>query len=474
MKYQLVALGLISTLLLPATGAGAAPDPNTFRQTDLVSELPGRAAQLDFHVANPWGIVVGANGQFRVSDGGRGVSTAYSPAGLPMGPMVTIPPAGTGRPTGLVVNPSPTAFTVTRDGRTARTRYIYASEDGTLSAWCPTLNPDSAITVVTVPGAIFKGLAIGRGGSGLLLYVADFHSGTIAVFDRRFNPVHWPGAFVDPTLPAGYAPYNVSIMRGRVYVAYAKQDDAAEDDVAGAGFGYVGIFSMNGKFQKRLISGGALNAPWAMVMAPQNFGGFGHALLVGNFGDGTINAFDAGSGNYLGTLQDEQAAPIVIEGLWGLAFRNAEGEGDDDDDDPDRDPALYFTAGIEDEEHGLIGTLNPVRSRPMNSAALVAPTTDAAAPLRVTSLSGNPSRLSSAAGIQFQVSAPGSARVDFRIYDAAGRLMAQPLPEEPIGPGAFIHWDGRNQSGVRVPAGVYFYRAIAGDQVTGGRLILLP
>ena len=200
--------------------------------------------------------------------------------------------------------------------------------------------------------AIYKGLALAAAAGGNRLYATDFHNGRVDVFDAAFNPVALPGAFSDPTLPAGFAPFGIHNIGGELYITYALQDADAEDDVAGPGLGYVNVFDPNGLLLRRFASACHLNAPWAVVSAPAGFGGFAGALLIGNFGDGRINAFHPATGEFLGTVLDAQANPVEIEGLWGLIFGNG-GRGGDPH-------TLYFTAGIADEEHGLFGKLVPV------------------------------------------------------------------------------------------------------------------
>jgi uncharacterized protein (TIGR03118 family) len=201
---------------------------------------------------------------------------------------------------------------------------------------------------VTTPNAIYKGLAIASTSKGTRLYAADFHGAKIDVFDQGFARVDLPGAFTDRALPAGYAPFNVQQLGGRLFVTYAKQDAKAEDDVAGAGFGFVDVFDPNGHLLKRLVSQGRLNAPWGLVLAPRGFGGFGGDLLVGNFGDGAINAYDPHTGAFRGQPRNEDGNPIRIDGLWALRFGNGTFG---------TPGGLLFSAGIADEAHGLLGEI---------------------------------------------------------------------------------------------------------------------
>ncbi len=305
---------------------------------------------LDPKLVNPWGIAFGPTTPIWISDNKTGFSTLYNGAGQPFpigSPLqVTIPPPSGGQPpsapTGIVFN-SGTDF--------AGSHFIFATEDGTIAAWT---SGSTAIREVdnSASGAVYKGLARVGG----MLYGANFNSGKVDVFNSNFAPITVPGGFTDPNLPSGYAPFNVQNINGLLYVTFAKQDAGKHDDVSGPGNGFVDIFDTNGVLQKRLISNGALNSPWGLALAPAGFGSFGGDLLVGNFGDGTINAFDPANGTFLGALKDANGNPIVNEGLWGLAFGNgAQGTST---------TALYFTAGIPGpdsvEDHGLFGDIQAV------------------------------------------------------------------------------------------------------------------
>lgn len=325
----------------------AAPNPgNSFAQHNLVSDLPGVASYMDPDLVNPWGISFSPTSPMWVSDNGTGLSTIYNGHGVKQGLVVTIPPAGGAAPTGQVFN-STTDF--------SGARFIFATEGGTIAAWS---GGTSAVQKVDNSGAgsVYKGLALANNGSGNFLYATDFHNNAINVFDKNFNPVTLAGAFTDPTLPAGYAPFNIEASGGMLYVTYAVQDAAAHDDVAGPGHGILDVFDANGNFVQRLVSHGALNSPWGMAIAPVGFGMFGHDLLVGNFGDGTINVFDPATGNWLAQLDDPNGNPITNLGLWDITFGNgAQGTSTS---------TLYFTAGIPGpdniEDHGLFGSVSAV------------------------------------------------------------------------------------------------------------------
>ncbi len=329
-------LGVLLLLALPAAAAG-------YVQTNLVSDLPGVTLNPpDPDLRNPWGITSSPTSPFWVSDNKTGVATLYNGAGVKQGLVVTIP--GAGNPTGVVFNGT-SAFN--------GDRFVFAAEDGTIAGWRPALGT-TAETLVSPSDAVYKGLAIGEVGGHAYLYATNFHSGAIDVFKGDAAAPGLPGNFTDPNLTQGFAPFGIRNLGGQLYVTYAKQDASGHDDVAGPGNGFVDIFDLNGSLVTRLISDGVLNSPWGLALAPEKFGEFSKDLLVGNFGDGTINAFDPTSGALLGTLKDSKTdKPIEIDGLWGLIFGN-DGNGGDSD-------KLYFTAGIpgdgEIEDHGLFGSL---------------------------------------------------------------------------------------------------------------------
>jgi uncharacterized protein (TIGR03118 family) len=330
----------------------------TFKQVNLVSDIPGLALSTDSDLVNPWGISHSATSPFWVSDNGKGVSTLYNGAGAKQALVVTIPPpAGsppgtTAKPTGQVFNGT-ADFAVTNGTTSAPSRFIFATEDGTISGWNPTVDPTHAILAAdnSASEAIYKGLAIGANASGNFLYAANFHGGTIDVFDMNFQQVQLAGSFSDPNIHRGFAPFNIQNLGGKLYVTYAKQDADGEDDVSGPGNGYVDIFDTNGNLLQRLASRGRLNSPWGLAFAPPSFGAFAGDLLVGNFGDGRINVVDPVSGEFLDQLRDANNRPITIDGLWGLLVGNGGNGGDVD--------KVYFTAGLNDEANGLFGSLAP-------------------------------------------------------------------------------------------------------------------
>ena len=341
----------VVALLLAATVSSAGlAQAQRLRQVDLVSDLSGQALHTDSHLVNPWGLVPGPTGIFWVSNNGTGTSTLYDPDGTAHALVVTIPG---GHPTGVALAAaSDSSFRIPSADTTARAIFIFVTEGGTIAAWTPNVTPSTAIQVASVSGARYTGVTILGPAGTPHLYAANFGAGTIDVFDRDFQKVNLSGNFTDPNLPANYTPFNVAAFDGQLFVAYA-QTANHQDETHGPGLGIVDIFDLNGNFLHRLVSpGGALNAPWGMVVARPGFAGVGGALLVGNLGDGHINAFDASSGSSMGAMQDSTGAVLAIPGLWGLAF-GAPASG------AAVAGRLYFAAGIQDENHGLFGFLTP-------------------------------------------------------------------------------------------------------------------
>jgi uncharacterized protein (TIGR03118 family) len=338
---------------------------NVFLQTNLVSDISGVALNTDPKLINPWGIAAAPGGPMYVANNGNGTVTTYNGAGVSQNISFNIPgPGGTdsiGAPDGEVFNGSQ-AFDITLNGATAPAEFLYATEDGTIAGYNPAVSSTQAVLAVNnnASGAVYKGLAIGTDPDGrTLLYVANFNSGQIDVFDSKFQPTTVGGNFTDPNLPTGYAPFNIANIDGQLYVSYAVQDAAKHDDVAGAGLGIIDVFSTNGTFEKRLVSNvtpqgnpGPLDAPWAMVLAPKGFGNFGGDLLVGNFGSGQITAVNPFNGNVMGTLTNAKGNAITIGGLWGLQFGNGSNGANTN--------TLYFTAGINHENDGLFGQIQNI------------------------------------------------------------------------------------------------------------------
>jgi len=270
-----------------------------------------------------------------------------------------------GNPTGIVYNGS-TGFVVTQPTPPCNINpcpsgpalFIFATEDGFIARWNTTADAANAIVVANgSAGAVYKGLALSAGGNGSLLYATDFHNNKIDVFDSAFAKVtNLPAAaFTDPKIPAGFAPFGIQAINGNLYVTYAKQDADAHDDVAGKGLGYVDVYDSNGNLIDRVASKGPLNSPWGLALAPAGFGDFSNSLLVGNFGDGRINAFDLATGHSLGALKGADGKPITIDGLWGLAFGNGFlGQPVN---------SLFFTAGSNGESDGLYGRIDAISGK---------------------------------------------------------------------------------------------------------------
>ncbi len=326
-----------------------------YTQTNLVSDGSVSATTISSNLINPWGISHSPTGPFWVSDNGTGLTTIYNGTGniVPVAGQdaITIAaPSGvdTAAPTGQVFNIAGSGFDITAHGVTAPSVFLFATEDGTISGWAPTVDPASSIIAVdnSQSGAVYKGLAIATSDQGTYLYAANFSNGTVDVFDSNFKQVN---SFTDPNLPPGYAPFNVQLLDNRLYVTFAQQDDAKHDDVAGPGHGFVDSFDLNGNMLDRIASRGVLNSPWGLDIAPKGFGQFSGDLLVGNFGDGTIDAFSPTTGKFLGQLLGSDGNPLQIQDLWALT----NGTGSQGTDLS----AIYFTAGGQDEQHGLFGSL---------------------------------------------------------------------------------------------------------------------
>ena len=344
-SYRNRALVSCATALL----LSAAPAFAQYKQTNLVSNIPGLAAVTDPQLVNPWGMASSGTSPWWVSDNGTGVSTLYNGnTGAKQGLVVTIPPEAGGTPpsapTGLVFN-NTADFLLSPGGPKAN--FIFSTENGTIAAWN---SGTSAVTMrdLSGQGSEFKGLAIGSANSASFLYATDFANGAVQVFNGSFTPTSASGGFVDPNAISGYAPFGIKNLGGKIYVTYAQQG-AGGDENHGAGLGYVDVFDTNGNLIQRVATGGTLDAPWGLAIAPSDFGAFGNDLLVGNFGDGRINAFDPITYAFLGQLLDDQGNPISIDGLWDLGVGNGANGGSPS--------AVFFTAGINEEQDGLFGEL---------------------------------------------------------------------------------------------------------------------
>jgi len=352
------------TLALAPAGVASAHDRQhhdrdadvAVTQTNLVSDQTGQAPLVDPSLVNPWGMSFGTGATATplwVSDNGADVATLYrgdtTPPSFAKVPLTVSIPGGA--PTGQVFNPSATEFVVSNGGASGPAKFIFASEAGMITGWNPTVpaaGSTQAQIGATVKDAVFKGLALAQTGGKDYLYAADFHHGTIDVFNTSFTLQHWAGAFRDTHLPHGYAPFNIVLLKGDLYVSYAKQDAAKHDDVAGRGHGFIDVFNRDGHFENRLVSRDGLNSPWGMTIAPSSWGNIAGALLVGNFGNGRIHAYDAENGRFEGVLRNAHGDAITIDGLWGLMPGNGVAA------DPQQ---IIFSAGPDGEQHGLVGVL---------------------------------------------------------------------------------------------------------------------
>jgi uncharacterized protein (TIGR03118 family) len=347
-----------------ADGGGIAV--GSYLQTNLVSDVPGLAVHTDPNLKNPWGTSVGPGSPIWVSDNHAGVTTLYDGAGNPQPRVVAIPAppsagnGAVGAPTGQAFNtfdPSSSDFVISKNGVSGPAFFVFATEDGTIAGWNP--NVDNGHAVIAVDrsnatdsagdvGANYKGLALVTTPKGKFIYATSFRFGTVDVFDNHFNLVN---SFTDPTVPAGFAPFGIHNIGGNLYVTFAKQGPGKADDDARPGNGFVDVLAPNGDLLQRLVSRGKLDSPWAVTLAPPTFGAFGGDILVGNFGNGRINAYDRTSGEFQGELKRPGRGPVAIDGLWGLRFAPAT---------PGAGPnTLFFTAGLNDEADGLFGTIVP-------------------------------------------------------------------------------------------------------------------
>ena len=314
-----------------------------FVQQNLVSDIPGLAAVTDANLRNPWGIASSASSPFWVANQVTGTATLYNGSGAPLPLVVTIPAIGGGEqgPTGQVFNPT-SDFALTSGGRAL---FLFANLDGSISGWNPTRGTLAEVRAFT-PGASYTGLALGNNGTGNFLYAANAEDNRIDVFDALFSPATLAGSFTDPVLPAGFTVYNVQQVGSELLVTYENED---------AGGGIVDAFGLDGNLLRRITgnaAGGPLESPWGLAIAPASFGPFAGALLVGNEDDGRISAFNLATGAFLGQLLDVNGDPLANTGLWGLRVGNGGNGGNPS--------LLYFAAGIEDETHGLFGSISAV------------------------------------------------------------------------------------------------------------------
>jgi uncharacterized protein (TIGR03118 family) len=348
--------------------------------TNLASDIKGVAAHTDADLMNPWTFVQNSNGQFQIAANGAGNSPTLNAHGNEVGKAIVIPapsdspPGSAGAPTGMIAN-STSDFTISHGGKSAPATFLFSTEDGTIVGTNSKVDKTQGVIAVDLSDsdAVFKGLASGVSGGANFIYATDFHNGTIDVFDKDFNRVTLAGSFTDPSNPPpaigspGFAPFGIQNIGGTLFVTYALQNGEQHDDVAGTGNGFIDEYDTSGNFIKRFatgtaITGGtvaALNSPWGITVAPDNYGPngvFSNALLVGNFGDSHVTAFNIQSGAVLGQLSDPQGHPLTLnggvggsdtKGLWGIGFGNGKGGS--------RSTDLFFAAGINDESDGLFG-----------------------------------------------------------------------------------------------------------------------
>jgi uncharacterized protein (TIGR03118 family) len=348
-----VAVLVTMTLVLSVSRAAAAP--LSFAQVNLVTDdksIHPDAVLQDPSLVNAWGVsFTPAGSPFWVSDNGTGLATLYrvdpnTNAPTKQGLEVTIP--GAGNPTGQVFNTNTLAGAFNQDP------FLFVSEDGTVSGWRGALGTNAETLVLGSPDNVYKGAAFATVVGHSYLYAANFRAGTIDIVKGDAAAPGLAGTFTDPNLPSGFAPFNIRNLDGTLYVTYAQQDATKHDDVAGVGNGIVDAFDLNGNFLGRIGTQGTLNSPWGLEIAPASFGAFAGDLLVGNFGDGFINAFDLATDTFAGQLLAAGGGPLSIDGLWALTVGNGGNAGSTD--------KLYFTAGPDGEAHGLFGVLSGTRA----------------------------------------------------------------------------------------------------------------
>jgi uncharacterized protein (TIGR03118 family) len=329
--------------------------PQRLKETLLVSDQPDAGATTtDPNLVNAWGLAFNPAGPIWVADNGTGLATVYTAEGQIVPLVVTIPtpPVVVATTPGAPTAPShsaPTGAVFNSTNGFQGDKFIFSTEDGTIAGWqannTATLRADKSAS-----GTRYKGLAIAAQNNIPRIYATDFHNGKVDVYDGNYGLLTLTNGFTNPAIPAGFAPFGIRAIGEAIFVTYAKQDTDAQDDVAGAGNGFVAVFDFDGKLQTTLISNGLLNSPWGIAVAPSDFGNLSNELLIGNFGDGRINGYDLKSGSLVSTVQDTNGAPLVIDGLWSLLFGN--------DTAGAAHNQLFFTAGPNMESHGLLGRLD--------------------------------------------------------------------------------------------------------------------
>jgi uncharacterized protein (TIGR03118 family) len=366
---RLKGIGLLCVLVLLAGSALG----QHYVKTELTADnaaTSSTAANLDKNLVNAWGLARSSGSPWWISDNGTGLSTLYNATGLPQALVVTIPTPdgkGTSTPTGAAFNSS-TGFQVAKDKPAI---FLFVTEDGTIAGWNPTVNATNAIILKNRAGkAVYKGVALARTSVGVFLYATNFQTGRVDVFDSALNlvvskdlDVHDDddGHHGHDSSKAEFVPFNIQNVGGSLVVTFAKRQRGETDELHGPGLGFVAIYSPGLHLRKRLQHGDFLNAPWGVALAPGDFGRFSHRLLIGNFGDGTINAFNVISGQFEGKLLAPDEKPIFVDGLWALSF----GGGATNNGSATE---LFFTAGPNDENDGLFGKLAAVASEQLGNA----------------------------------------------------------------------------------------------------------
>jgi uncharacterized protein (TIGR03118 family) len=347
------ALLLGVTALVLGTASARSDVPGTYTVHNLNSDIPVLTTKQDSDLQNGWGITEPTSGPWWVSDNGTDKSTLYAADGTKQGLVVDIV---NGAPTGTVFNDvnvnGSSAFVVSANGHSGPAAFLFASESGTISGWNRTVDATQSVVGTTTKGAVYKGLALATAASGPQLYATDFVGGRVDVFNSSFGPGVASGHFIDPHLPPGYAPFGIAAVNGMLVVTFAKQKPGSADEQHHQGFGVVDAFNTDGNLISRIATHGQLNAPWGIARAPAGFGPFSGDLLIGNFGDGQINAYAQqpdGSWARAGGLRDSSGRQISIDGLWGIGFGNGGTAGPT--------TTLYFAAGPNDENSGLFGSI---------------------------------------------------------------------------------------------------------------------
>ncbi len=356
LRRSTLAAAVLSLALVAVMQAAGAPPGSEYTVTPLVGDVTGSAPVIDPDLVNGWGLARSTTSPWWVADNGPDPSTSkstlYTGAGVKQALTVSVP----GGPTGAVFTGIGGNFLIGTTATTtlAPSNFVFATEAGQILAWRGGSTAALATPAQGSPGAVFKGLAIAQPTAGPMLYATDFANGQVDVFNGAWQNVTPAGAFVDPKLPKGYAPFGIQTIGSRIFVTYAQQQAGSDDEVDRHGRGVVDVYDLAGNFLARVAQHGQLDAPWGLALAPASFGRFAGDLLIGNFGDGQINAYaenEKGDFHHDGTLRSSGGGKLAIDGLWALEFGNAGSNGT-----PDQ---LFFTAGPGDESHGLFGTITP-------------------------------------------------------------------------------------------------------------------